>query len=312
MKDVENFAGACPGFTKCTRTEVCADKKCKARNGLGLPNTVALSLGQTSFRAVRDGLSSVGFARFSLEEHLEHYACALATLQEAAAEMPLDLTDGGAGRARLYGRFQLLPWKARGIDLHPEPGRINAFNGQFGLEYTQPATVNSAAAGKRRVFKTFGDDLYSNPLLLDVIRDLFEMVPFDPDTKAGAFVVGVHLVKLSPMGLCEAVASPPVVHRDGEPYTAAVLINRVNAKGGFNAVTQPRWHDHRMDEVENDDVLDIFTLESPLQGYIVDDLKVAHYVSPVASIDPLHPAERTILLVDFTPSRPRIVLDGIE
>ncbi|PIL19039.1 hypothetical protein P775_16895 [Puniceibacterium antarcticum] len=225
--------------------------------------------------------------------------------------MPIDRTDGGAGRARLYGRFHLHPWAEIGSDLHPEPARHHEFNGQFGLEYTQPAAVNSVAGGKRRVFKTFDEQLYDNILLRDLIRNLFRSVPFDPDVKAGIFVVGVHLIKLSPTGACNAVASPDLVHRDGEPFTAGILIERINAKGGFNAITHTRWHDHRFDDVANKDVYDIFTLETPLEGYIVADSRVAHYVSPVASADPHLHSERTILLVDFTPSRPMIDMSGI-
>lgn len=303
MKDVENFAGACPGASKCTKLDRCADKSCSSELEDRYDRLIS--------RAVAVGLAERGFARFSLVGQAEKYQSALAELQTTASDMPLDLTDGGYGRARLYGRFYMMPWMSLGTNLVAEPGRLNAFNGAFGLEYTQPASVNSAAAGKRRVFKTFDDRLYANSLLIDLVNGLFDAAPFDSDTKAGAFVVGVHLVKLAPMGDKEAVASPPVVHRDGEPYTAAVLINRVNAKGGFNAITRPEWHDRRMDEVVNGDVLDLFTLETPLEGYIVDDLEVAHYVSPVGSIDPSRPAERTVLLIDFTPARPQIVIDGI-
>ncbi len=303
MKHVENFAGTCPGASKCTKTDRCANKTCSSAMEEHYDRLIA--------QDVAAGLAGQGFARFSLGGQMKKYAGSLVELQATASNMPLDLTDGGFGRARLYGRYYMMPWMPLGENLVAEPGRVNAFNGTFGLEYTQPASVNSAAAGKRRVFKTFDDRLYKNRLLVDLVNSLFDAAPFDPDTKAGAFVVGVHLVKLAPMGDKEAVASPPLVHRDGEPYTAAVLINRVNAKGGFNAITRPEWHDRRMDEVTNGDVLDLFTLETPLEGYIVDDLKVAHYVSPVGSVDRGRPAERTVLLIDYTPARPQIVLDGI-
>jgi hypothetical protein len=247
-----------------------------------------------------------------MHEGAGHYDEPLNAIRAAAANMPLDRTDGGVGRARLYGRGILLPWMPVGAELFFEPGRVYAFNDAFGLEYSQPASVNSVAAGKRRVFKPFSEELYSNELIQDLIRMLWLAVPFDHDTKNGAMVVGMHLVKLSPSASAPAVASPDLVHRDGENFTAGILIDRINADGGFNAVTHTRWHDHRFDEVPERDVYDRFTLAAALEGYIVQDDRVAHYVSPVASVDPEIHAERTILLIDFTPARPAINLTGIE
>jgi len=124
--------------------------------------------------------------------------------------------------------------------------------------------------------------------------------------------IGMHLIKLSPSATMPAVASPDLVHRDGEIFTAGILIDRINASGGFNGITHTRWHDHRFGDVVDEDIYDQFTLEKPLEGYIVQDDKVAHYVSPVSCVDPNEHAERTILLIDFTPSRPAINLDGID
>lgn len=260
---------------------------------------------------VETNLVERGFSHLTLDSHQEYYVAALQELREAASKMPMDFTDGVAGRARLYGRFHLHPWNPPGSDLVPEPGHLHTFNGEFGLEFTRPASVNSVAAGKRKVFKAFDDHLYNNELILDVIRGLFVRLPFDPDKKAGSFVVNVHLIKLAPQGTIEAVASPPLVHRDGEPFTAAILIDRANVKGGFNAITHRRWHDHSFQEVPREDVLDLFTLENPLEGYLVADNKVAHYVSPVGCVDPEFPAYRTILLVDFTPSQASLDLEDM-
>lgn len=263
-------------------------------------------------RALRNGLDKQGFARFDFNEAVKEYENALQSIRNAAAKMPMDRTDGGVGRARLYGRAHMLPWMPEGSDIHFEPGHMHAFNDVYGLEYSQPASVNSVAAGKRRVFKPFGHDLYNNDLIIDLIRMLWLAVPFDHDTKQSAMVIGMHLIKLSPSATAPAVASPDLVHRDGEIFTAGILIDRINASGGFNGITHTRWHDHRFGDVTRDDVYDQFTLENPLEGYIVQDDKVAHYVSPVSCVNPNEPAERTILLVDFTPSRPAINLDGIN
>jgi len=263
-------------------------------------------------RTVRKSLEDNGFARFDMNDAPKHYGASLNAIRKVAAEMPMDRTDGGVGRARLYGRGHMMPWMPQGEDLYYEPGRVYAFNDEYGLEYSQPTSVNSVAAGKRRIFKPFSRDLYNNQLILDLTRMLWLSLPFDHDTKQSLMTIGMHLIKLSPSGEIPAVASPNLVHRDGEIFTAGILIDRINADGGFNSITHTRWHDHPYDDVPENDVYNEFTMENPLQGYIVQDDRVAHYVSPVASVDPDAHAERTILLIDFTPSRPDINLDGIE
>lgn len=294
MKHIENFGdGVCVGN--------CAD--CHKRIDLGDAHIS---------RAVRTSLEKDGFARFDMNDSPHNYIGSLNAIRSAAAEMPMDHTDGGAGRARLYGRGHLMPWMPPGDDLMYEPGRVYTFNDEFGLEYSQPASVNSVAAGKRRIFKPFNEELYSNRLVHDLTRMLWLALPFDHDTKQSLMTIGMHLVKLSPSGKIPAVASPDLVHRDGEIFTAAILIDRINADGGFNGITHPRWHDHPYSDVPSSDVYDQFTLDTALQGYIVQDDRVAHYVSPVDSIDPHAHSERTILLIDFTPARPAINLDGIE
>jgi hypothetical protein len=264
-----------------------------------------------SVETLKMKLTFDGYARFSASAVTKDYSQAIKQLEDAAEALLVDNYDTDAGRARAYGRFHFLPWNNQESDLWPEFGRLHQFNAQFGLEYTQPAELNSDAAGERRVFKAFSEDLYKNELIVDLVRHFFAAVPFDADTKAGAIVVGLHLIKLAPSPTQPAFASPDLVHRDGEPFTAAVLISRKNVYGGENVITNVCCHDKKISDVVSSDVFDAFTLVDPLDGYIVSDAKVAHYVGPVSCVDPKEQAGRTILLIDYTPSRPVIDMTGL-
>lgn len=47
-------------------------------------------------------------------------------------------------------------------------------------------------------------------------------------------------------------------------------------------------------------VIDRFVLLNPLQGWVVDDRRVSHYVSPVEVVTGAIEGHRTVLLIDFT------------
>lgn len=232
-----------------------------------------------------------------------------ARLRRAAAALPIDHTDKTAGRARQYGRMVHLPWLGADIAVPP---RVYTHSGEFGLEYTQPASVNSDSGGQRRIFPALAPALYRNRALTELISLFRSILPLDADARAEAMSVGIHLLKLEAAAGYSAKASPNLVHRDGEPYTVAVLLDRAGAEGGENVITQTRWHDHAVEDVPSSDILARFTLERSLEAYVVKDDRVAHYVAPVTCAATSPSGVRTILLLDYTPLRPVIVMTGME
>lgn len=255
---------------------------------------------------IRGKLKREGFVHIPAEQFTSNavFDEAFNKLRKAAIALPADHTDLNAGRARRYGRFIYLPWMGEDV---PVPPRHYKHSGEFGLEYTQPATLNSEAAGVRRVFAALAGAHYRNRALLTLIDFFRSHIPFDPDTLMESMQVGVHIIKLQAGPGQEAKASPNLVHRDGEPYTVAVLLDRVGASGGENVITHPRYHDSPIEQVPQEGVRSKFMLERPLDAYIVDDLKVAHYVAPVTATEIDKPGIRTVLLLDYTPLRPSLV-----
>lgn len=260
----------------------------------------------SSAEDIRGGLKRDGFSKITSDAFTTNtvFDESFNKLRAAARALPADHTDLSAGRARRYGRFIYLPWM--GED-YPVPPRHYKHSGEFGLEYTQPATLNSEAAGVRRVFAPLAGAQYRNRALLALIEFYRNQIPLDQDTFMEAMQVGVHLIKLQAGPGREAKASPNLVHRDGEPYTVAVLLDRIGAGGGENVVTLPQYHDRPIEQVPADGIRAQFTLERPLDSYVVDDLSVAHYVAPVTALSSDQPGIRTILLLDYTPLRPSLV-----
>lgn len=256
-------------------------------------------------RHTRSELERNGFARISAEEFTTNavFDEAFGLLRRAARALPTDHTDQTAGRARRYGRFVYLPWV--GED-YPVPPRHYRHSGEFGLEYTQPASLNSEAGGVRRIFAPLAGPHYRNRALLSLIEHFRSQLPFDSDTLMEAMQVGVHLIKLEARPGKDAKASPNLVHRDGEPYTVAVLLDRFAVEGGENVITHPAFHDRQIEGVPAEAIRARFTLEQPLDAYVVDDAAVAHYVAPVAAAGD-GPGVRTVMLLDFTPLRPALV-----
>ena len=263
---------------------------------------------------VRQDLIDRGFARFEREflNTSPGDRLALLHIRQIAQAMPLDRDAKGHGRARLYGRATKLAHDGERYTLHYHRGRHYEHFDRTGLEYTQPACVNSEAAGERRLFGAFPEELYLNHLVERWVRQLFDLLPIGNDERREEWRVGLHLLRLEPDAEHPATASPNRVRRDGEPFTAAVLIDRIGVEGGINAITHVRWHDHARENVPSSDLFSEFTLENPFEGYIVADERVAHYVGPVCRQNAGMDGNRTVLLIDFTRLGPILNLAGIE
>jgi hypothetical protein len=261
---------------------------------------------------MRSDLVSEGFARFDGSVFGEDpvFKAGVAALMDVAARLPADPYGAGAGRMRVFGKAVRHPDIAMPGNLAFQKERVYAFNGATGVDYFQPAESNPEHGGIRRVMKGLPDSLHDNAALLRMIGFFFDAVPFDDDTRRDAMQIGVHIVRMEPGADLPAVASPNCLHTDGEPYTCGVLLDRVNAEGGENFITPTRYEHMLPGDVPPEEMMAQFTLERLLDGYVVKDDSVAHYVSPVARADPGASAHRTILLIEFVPLRPFFVRPG--
>ena len=262
---------------------------------------------------ISDDIQEYGFCRISKQNYClsSKFIESFDKIKSFSWNLPVDNYGLNSSRKRVYGRYILVPWEKNDNDLISTPGRLYSFNNEFGLSFCQPKVINEDSPGERRVFEVIPNEIYQNIALKDLIKAIFHHLPFEKDISDFPFQVGVHLIKLEASPNNKAVASPNKVHCDGEPYTVAILIDRENAVGGYNVITERKWHNYSINSVPNSEIKEKFTLKNTLDGYIVSDDMVAHYVSPVMAEFPERPGIRTILLFDYTPLRPELRVSGL-
>ncbi len=219
----------------------------------------------------------------------------LQQMLDAFACLPQDPYAAAANRFRRYDHAVILPWSRQLSWIPPLEGQ----GGERVAGYYQ-GTYNPEHPGARRLFPAFDENLRANPLLNALVWHDLDLT-FWEDREAGLPLhVGMHMVKLlvAEPG-AEAVSSPNMLHRDGEPFTFAHLITRNNVGGGENVIAPPRCAGFHPDELAPGTIKARFKLRLPLESYGVHDPKVSHYVAAIRQRDPAQPAERSVLLIDF-------------
>jgi hypothetical protein len=255
----------------------------------------------------RSDLAERGFARYRREDLLagsgeQETDILFEQIRKSFTDLPADPYAEGTNRYRRYGRAMVVPWE-RSLAWLP-----TASNPHLGpvTEYYQ-GDHNPDYPGARRRFPAIPTQIQENPLLREIILFDAKQTLWVEHFNHSPLHVGVHFVKLAvdnPHD--EAVSSPNVLHQDGEPFTFAHLISRCNVVGGVNVIAPPRCAGLRPEEVTSDLLQAEFTLEHPLDSYVVYDPKVSHYLSPVRRGNEPRRGERGVLLIDFTPYVPQI------
>lgn len=219
----------------------------------------------------------------------------------AAAEAPRDPNDSHGLRRRLYrtGVYQPHSGTMRFDDVHL---------GQDGspyVPYYQEASINSDAAGQARRFAPLPDRLEQNGTLRQLVRIVFEMIPGDLIDRHRNQAIGMHLTQLWSDGRQRAMPSPPHLHTDGEPWTAIILIDRVNCAQGsaVNYIAKRHCRGKQPQDCDRDDIIAAITMHTPLEIIMVDDARVSHHVSGVHGANGM-PGFRTTLLIDVSPLHP--------
>lgn len=259
------------------------------------------SLGRTEGKG---SLEHQGYTRFYLAEQMPEldWATRLAELGREFADLPQDPYAHGLHRYRRYSRAATFPWTEH---LEWIPERRDE-RGVPIAEYFQ-GDYNPDFASTYRRFPALSPTAKSNPLLERMIRFDFGQTFWSPRDRSLPIHVGVHLVKL----MCqrqkeEAVSSPDHLHQDGEPFTFAHLITRHNVLGGLNTIASPDCAGVSPEHIAPEFILAQFELTRPLESYGVCDRMVSHHVSRVRCGSSTEPAERGVVLIDFTPMTPRV------
>lgn len=216
-------------------------------------------------------------------------------------QLPKDADAGSHNRNRRYGTFVLLPWS---WTLEAVPAIRDSDTGQLVSTYFQSSQINPEHNGKTRLFAPLTEEQQESPFLKHTILTCFRSLRWKHTHQPVG--VGVHLIQLVALADAPGVSSPDLIHQDGEPYTFAALIERYGVAGGENLITVPEVANVHPSKVSDGAIIERFTLSEPWDGWVVDDQRVAHYVSPIELAPGHERGCRTMILIDFTPMTPEV------
>lgn len=228
-------------------------------------------------RPLTKQLEDRGFARSKLELESTDMIQDFGGFVGSCEALPVDPYDETRQRRRRYGRFILHAWDST---LKPTPIH----------NYEQTSDLNPTDGGVERKLPPLDEEQLESPFLRQVILEHFNELNPDSETAATVWEVGVHVLRYEVAPGSPCVASPPVLHKDGEPLTSIILLDRNNVQGGWTEVTDNEFNTRFRD-----------VLCDPLELVVIDDSEVYHKVTSMEVAQANETGYRTVLLVDFTP-----------
>ena len=107
----------------------------------------------------------------------------------------------------------------------------------------------------------------------------------------------VQFIRYEPRRGTDAVGTPPTTHQDNDWAFCVFLLEWDNIEGPLNAFVALDHVLKPIKDVPDDKILDTVSLVKPLQGYCVEDTKVAHFVGPVRLAAGSEYGRRTIVIL---------------
>lgn len=255
----------------------------------------------SGWRDIGADLLRDGFALFT-DSLFEGDGRDLLDAQEAfvasCRDLPRDPYSAASGRNRRYGRFVLDPWSS---ELDAVPPVWDGGRNEYVAHYRQLGSFNPEHSGSLRAFAPLTEAQTRNRFLHSLITRCFFAIPTQWE---GPVVVGIHILQYAPEGIQCVASSPASFHCDGEPFTWGFLVERTNVTGGENIFATLDAVGKGLTELSPNDIRARVTLETPMEGWVVDDSKVSHYVGPFKAAEGAAVGKRTLLIVDFTPAAP--------
>ncbi|UXR78335.1 MULTISPECIES: 2OG-Fe dioxygenase family protein [unclassified Staphylococcus] len=241
-------------------------------------------------------MKKFGYSRYDLMKSLKYEGLSYDynEILEYFNKLPLDNYAPDSNRYRTYSRAIILPgteeiyWlptiNKEGFDY------AAYFQGKFNPEHPD----------SYREFHAIDKKIRNNKLLNKIILHDYKETFWNEVDKILPIHVGVHFVKLYVKTADdEAISSPNSFHQDGEPFTFAHLIERKNILGGINAIAVPSAIGNTLENIDQNDLKEVFELQNPLESYGVYDRKVSHYVSPVKKGKDNLSGARSVILIDY-------------
>jgi hypothetical protein len=217
----------------------------------------------------------------------------LSMLADYAQALPVD-RFGGNGRHRSYAEGVLSP-ASRSVSW--KDGQTAA-DGSVEMDYRQEHDYQPEYGGVTRRFRRTGDAILALPLINKLIWFDLALTPLAERHRT--LLCGFHLIRMTALPGGSARITPDCLHRDGQPFTAVHLITRHGAGGGVNYIAPPGYSGYQVETVPSQLLAD-FTLDHPLDSYVIDDEAICHHVTALTCDHGAACGVRTIVLIDFSP-----------
>ncbi|MHB8270662.1 2OG-Fe dioxygenase family protein [Bradyrhizobium sp.] len=257
-----------------------------------------MAISKNSAAAIRADLKSAGYARVNslfATGRSRKLMVARRAFIRSIHDLPIDTHSLIGNRYRRYGVFDL---NSQNNKLTIQPPVWNAARGDWVTRYRQDAQYNSEYEGKVRSFSSLTEGQRTNQFITWLILKCVRCLPWSKIPKS--IVVGVHIIQLCARYGTPAASTPDFLHRDGEPWTWAFLLERVAVEGGQNTIAVPSAINMHPRDVSDDRIVDQFTLRKRFEGWVVNDQRVSHYVSPVSVAGGRSIGWRTVLLIEYS------------
>ncbi len=246
-----------------------------------------------------------GFAHFNAQQLLnptdtQH----LGTLFKGALDkLPPDRHCPAGNRSRRLSWFWVLPQSGH---IEVKQPKWDPDLREFVTEFFQDADANLTDGGVIRKFAPLTADLCEDGALQRLILADLSLLHWWSD-RDELLLVGVHFMMHVARPGAPAVSPPDHFHRDEQPFTAIHLLERQHVTGGINYIAPAYYANRKPREIPPEDILAQLTLTQFLDTLMIKDVQVSHYVDPIHVVPGQDRGWRAVLLIDFTPCKPRLV-----
>jgi hypothetical protein len=163
---------------------------------------------------------------------------------------------------------------------------------------------NNPEHSEIRYFNSLSNKIKNSKFMKNLILEDFSRTYGLRDEQLPIYV-GVHFVKIEcSNNKYPGISSPDFLHQDGEPFTFAHLFERnTYVKGADNYIASTKFRNINPKDLQQDCIIEQFTLSDFMDSFAVADEQVSHYVSAIETTIENKKAVRKMILIDFSRTR---------
>jgi len=172
------------------------------------------------------------------------------------------------------------------------------------FKYQLATDVNRQEEGAVRKFAPMPERALQHLFLQRLIEAGFHAAPLPSEYRNLPLHVEIQFIRYQPRLGTASVGTPPTTHQDNDWAFCVFLLEWNNIDGAINAFVPVEHVNKPIHTVPREHILAEVVLTKPLEGYCVEDRKVAHYVGSVHLRAGYHSGRRTIAILSYTPLVP--------